>query len=153
MFVYFGTILITADLGLLSWSLKHRFDTLTLVPEVNTSVLLAHGVNDWDIPHTHTSILFDTFLDPYLPSAPGLPTNPMSIHNWDEYVAQQDVRAERRSAIVKTTVINGFGTLEDFVDEKQGGRRVAMLKTNAGNHDIGRLEGVQDVIGRMFGFY
>lgn len=140
-------------IGLLTWSLKHRFDTLALVPHVKTSVLLAHGENDWDILHTHTSALFDAFLDPYLPPAPSLPENPMSSHNWDEYAAQLAARAQHRSSIVRTAVTPGFGTLEEFVDQKKGGRRVAMLKTNAGGHDIGRLEGVQDAIGRMFGFY
>ncbi|EKM77818.1 hypothetical protein AGABI1DRAFT_115061 [Agaricus bisporus var. burnettii JB137-S8] len=138
---------------LLSWSLTHRFDTLTLVPEVKTSVLIAHGMDDWTIPHTHSTILFDTFLESYLPSAPGLPMNPMSNYNWDDYAVQQDKRAERRRKIVQTTVIDGFGTLEEFVDAKKEGRRIAMLKTSAGAHDIGRLEGVQDVIGMMFGFY
>jgi abhydrolase domain-containing protein 12 len=79
--------------------------------------------------------------------------NPMSHYNWDEYVAQQDKRAEGRRKIVQTTVIDGFGTLEEFVDQEKGGRRIAMLKTSAGAHDIGRLEGVQDVVGTMFGFY
>lgn len=60
---------------------------------------------------------------------------------------------EYRNATVKSTAIDGFGTLEEFVDQKNGGRRVAMLKTIAGGHDIGRMEGVQDVIGTMFGFY
>ncbi|KAF5354199.1 hypothetical protein D9756_007001 [Leucocoprinus leucothites] len=137
----------------LNWSLKHRFDTLTLIPDVKTSVLLAHGENDWDIPHTHTSTLFDAFLDPYLPLAPSLSENRFSSHSWDQYGVQQDLRAERRSTIVKTTSIAGFGTWEEFIDQKTGGRRVAMLKTAAGNHDIGRLEGVQDAIGEMFDFY
>lgn len=79
--------------------------------------------------------------------------NPMSNYNWDDYAVQQDKRAERRRKIVQTTVIDGFGTLEEFVDAKKEGRRIAMLKTSAGAHDIGRLEGVQDVIGMMFGFY
>lgn len=137
----------------MTWSLKHRFDTLALVPDVKTSVLLVHGENDWDIPYTHTSTLFDAFLDPYLPSASGPLENPLSSHNWDQYTFQQDLRAKHRNAIVQTTTIGGFGTWEEFVDQKRGGRRVAMLKTNAGGHDIGRLEGVQDAIGRMFDFY
>ncbi|KXN91580.1 Monoacylglycerol lipase ABHD12 [Leucoagaricus sp. SymC.cos] len=133
----------------LTWSLKHRFDTLTLVPEVKTSVLLIHGENDWDILHTHTSTLFEAFLEQYLPSPPTLCDNPLS----SQYAAQNDFRTKRRSATVRLTSISGFGTLEEFVDHKKGGRRVAMLKTMAGGHDIGRLEGVQDAIGRMFDFY
>jgi len=32
-------------------------------------------------------------------------------------------------------------------------RKVALLRTKRGAHIIGRVEGVQDTIGRMFGFY
>ncbi|KAF9449162.1 alpha/beta-hydrolase [Macrolepiota fuliginosa MF-IS2] len=138
---------------LLTWSLKHRFDSLALVPHIKTSVLLAHGENDWDISHTHTSSLFDAFLDPYLPPVLSQPEISMSSHDWDEYPAKQELRAQQRNTIVKTTAINRFGTLEEFVDQKENERRVVMLKTHAGGHDIGRLEGVQDVIGKMFGFH
>ncbi|KAJ3572336.1 hypothetical protein NP233_g3153 [Leucocoprinus birnbaumii] len=137
----------------LDWSLKHRFDTLTIIPHVKTSVLLAHGKNDWDIPHSHSTALFDALLGPYLPAAPTISEDPLSVHGWLHRKARKDLRAERRSTLVQTTFIRRFGTLEEFVDQKKGGRRVSMLKTNAGGHDIGRLEGVQDAIGKMFGFY
>ncbi|KXN85155.1 Monoacylglycerol lipase ABHD12 [Leucoagaricus sp. SymC.cos] len=132
-----------------TWSLKHRFDTLALVPILKASVLLVHGENDWDIPHTHSSTLFEAFLEPFLPTPALTPSgNPSS----GKHVSQSDFSAKQRSAIVTSASINGFGTLEEFVDHRKGGRRVAMLKTMAGGHDVGRLEGVQDAIGRMFDF-
>jgi abhydrolase domain-containing protein 12 len=51
---------------------------------------------------------------------------------------------------VSTTQVAGYGTLEQVQVQ---GRNVALLLTEAGGHDIGRVEGVQETIGRMFGFY
>ncbi|KAG5637065.1 hypothetical protein H0H81_005946 [Sphagnurus paluster] len=81
-----------------------------------------------------------------------------------------DVRVE--VGVLRRTVIPGFGVLEE-VDvagsatvaaggieveveaEKQkqathGCRRLALLRTHRGAHDVGRAEGVQDAVGRMF---
>jgi abhydrolase domain-containing protein 12 len=108
----------------ISWSLRHGFDTLSLVPEITSDVLIAHAEDDWDIPHTHSSTLFDAFLD--------------------------QGAATKSNSTVSTTRITGYGT---FSQAKVGNRNVALLKTEYGGHDLGKVEGVQDTIGRLFGLY
>ena len=53
--------------------------------------------------------------------------------------------------------IEGYGVYEEtnnaFVKMEGLKRKVALLKIESGGHDIGRVEGLQDTIGRMFGFY
>ena len=54
-------------------------------------------------------------------------------------------------------LIEGYGVYEetnsDFVEMEGLERKVALLRIASGGHDIGRVEGVQDTIGRMFGLY
>ncbi|KDR79360.1 hypothetical protein GALMADRAFT_243390 [Galerina marginata CBS 339.88] len=140
---------------LVTWSLVHRFDTLTLVPDIKSSVLIAHADDDKDIPSSHASVLFDAFLEPYLPANPALPENPLSRRDWGNYSAQDTLRAKKRHEVVSTTIVDGYGVYEEMQPKVAAaeGRKVALLKTNRGGHDIGRVEGVQDAIGRMFGFY
>ncbi|KIM43879.1 hypothetical protein M413DRAFT_443759 [Hebeloma cylindrosporum] len=140
---------------LVTWSMVHRFDTLTLVPDIKSSVLIAHAENDKDIPVSHASMLFDAFLEPYLPAYPPLPENPLSHSEWDNYTAQGTLRSSRRQEVVATTRIEGYGVFEELQPAVVAleGRKVALLRTEGGGHDIGRVEGVQDAIGRMFGFY
>ncbi|KAF6760653.1 Alpha/Beta hydrolase protein [Ephemerocybe angulata] len=107
------------------WSLKHGFDTLSLVPDIKSDVLIAHAEDDWDIPHTHSSALFNAFLDP---------SEPFAAPNTS----------------VSTTHISGYGS---FSQARVANRNVALLKTERGGHDLGKVEGVQDTIGRLFGLY
>lgn len=48
-----------------------------------------------------------------------------------------------------------FSKLEEEEEEEgfKERRKIALLRTEDGGHDIGKLEGVQDTVGRMFGFY
>ncbi|TFK67195.1 alpha/beta-hydrolase [Pluteus cervinus] len=127
----------------LTWSLKHKFDTLTLVPNIKSSVLLAHAEDDYDIFATHSEILFEAFLNPHLvATVNGAHTNSA----W--YETEYEADKLRRQAFFNQTHIPYFGNLTHF---QYGGRRVAMLKTIMGSHDLGQLEGVQDTIGREFG--
>ena len=105
--------------------------------------------NDRDIQHTHSSALFDAFIDPYLefPTIPGLLTN---SSDQVDLVAQQPLRSDLRKDLVSRVDIHKFGTLDEFM---VGGRKVALLKTLNGGHDIPKNEGVQDVIGRMFNLF
>lgn len=136
---------------LVTWSLIHRFDTLALVPDIKSSILIAHADNDWDIPSSHASILFEAFLSPYLL------TTPENHTNRDNYTQHEDIRVSKRSDIVSTVSIDGYGVHEetnnDFIAMEGLDRKVALLRTERGGHDIGRMEGVQDAVGRMFGFY
>ncbi|KAF8184789.1 Alpha/Beta hydrolase protein [Pholiota molesta] len=140
---------------MISWSLVHRFDTLTLVPDMKSSVLIVHADDDKDIPASHASAIFDAFLQPYLPSSPGFPENPFSHQEWDNYTAQDALRANTRKDVVASTRIEGYGVYEEILPDvaAKEGRRVAFLRTERGGHDIGRVEGVHDAIGRMFKFY
>ncbi|KAF8816212.1 alpha/beta-hydrolase [Phlegmacium glaucopus] len=140
---------------LVTWSLVHRFDTLALIPDIKSSVLIAHADNDKDIPSSHASTLFNAFLSPYLPSYATIPPekNPMS----DNYTLHKTKRAYKRSDMVSTSLIEGYGVYEETNDEFIGmeglERKVALLRIENGEHDIGKVEGVQDTVGRMFGFY
>jgi len=118
-------------------------------------VLIAHADDDKDIPSTHASLLFDAFLEPYLPSSPSLPGNPLSKQSWDNYTAQDNIHITKRQELVSTTLIKEYGIYEEIQPQVVAteGRKVALLRTERGGHDIGRVEGVQDAIGRMFGFY
>ncbi|KAJ7043834.1 Alpha/Beta hydrolase protein [Mycena alexandri] len=129
----------------------HRFDTEALVPRMKGSILIAHAENDWEIPYTHSEALFDTFLDPLLPSSPSFPSNTLSQDEWATFTEQFSKRKEAREEIVTTVELHNFGTVQECMES---GRRVVLLKTLAGGHDyLGVQEGVQDVIGRTFGFF
>ncbi|KAJ7100858.1 Alpha/Beta hydrolase protein [Mycena belliarum] len=117
----------------ISKRLMHRFDTVALVPKLLPSVLIVHAENDRHVLPAHSDVLFNAFIEPLfpLPLASG--------------AGQQ---AAARSEIVTALDIPGLGTLEEAQHQD---RRLALLKTRRGGHGIGSVEGVQDVIGRMFG--
>lgn len=56
---------------------------------------------------------------------------------------------------MSTTIIDGFALYEEIRPElaAKEGRTVALLKLETGGHNLGPVEGLQDVIGKMFGFY
>ncbi|KAM6501262.1 Alpha/Beta hydrolase fold [Amanita muscaria] len=133
--------------NLISWALVHKFDALKAVPNINSSVLIAHAEDDWDIPHAHSDVLFEAFIDPLLPTVP-LPLS-MTPEEWQEITRKQIERSQKRKEIVETSVIPHFGTVSRA---RVGGRSVTLVKTLFGAHDhIGEQEGVQDLIGRKFG--
>ena len=107
------------------------------------------------IPVSHASMLFDAFLEPYLPTYPSLPENPLSHAKWDNYTNQDALRASRRMEVVSTTRVEGYGVFEEIQPAVVAleGRKVALLMTERGGHRIGRVEGVHDAIGRMFELY
>jgi hypothetical protein len=80
-------------------------------------------------------MLFNAFLELLLPDT-------RAMHS-----TEMDWLALRRG-FVTSQVIPAFGRLEET---QRGGRRLTLLKTLQGSHDILRSEGVQDAIGRMFG--
>lgn len=112
--------------------------------------MIAHAINDWDIPYTHSEVLFEALLGKHIPSV-DVPLNPMGMtkQHWDTLLAQRALRMSERKRLVKHTDLLPFGTLDEFDD---GNRKVTFVKTQAGGHDyIGAQEGVQDVIGRALG--
>ncbi|KAF7296482.1 AB hydrolase-1 domain-containing protein [Mycena chlorophos] len=134
-------------------ALIHRFDTDRIVPRMKGPILIAHAQDDWDIPYTHSVALFDTFLEPFLPESPSLPPNAAMISHdeWSAFNTQLALRKSVRADVVTTVEMPHFGTLQEF-DDVAHGRKVVYLQTLAGGHDyLGVQEGVQDVIGKMFG--
>ncbi|KAF8960834.1 Alpha/Beta hydrolase protein [Flammula alnicola] len=126
---------------------------IPLAPRLITWSLVHH--DDKDIPASHASVLFEAFLEPHLPSHPSLPENPLSHREWDNYTTQDTLRTNKRKAVVSTTHIDGYALYEELQPDvvAKEGRKVALLRTERGGHDIGRVEGVHDAIGRMFKFY
>ncbi|KAG6887790.1 hypothetical protein C0995_012694 [Termitomyces sp. Mi166 len=152
---------------LLAESITHNFDILSQIPDITAPVFIAHGLDDFDIPHMHADILFNAFIEPYLPSSIDAPThstvllppdtNSTRLHvDWDTLTAAQAARAIHRERIIERTEVPHFGVLQEFEVSKVAtngdavGRRIVLLKTQYGGHDVGRVEGVQDVVGRMF---
>ncbi|KAJ7182914.1 Alpha/Beta hydrolase protein [Mycena crocata] len=135
-----------------NWMLIHPFDTLSLISEFTASVLIVHAEDDWDVLPTHADALWDALLAPLLPALAPLPSSPAEFAavDWKEAAAEQAARDAARAELVQTTSVSAFGKLEEAV--VAGGRRLAQLRTHKGKHDLGRVEGVQDVMGRMFGF-
>ena len=112
-------------------------------------MLIAHAENDWDIPHTHSDILFQAFLDPILPPVEA-PKNPfVNPESWHEFTEQHMRRMAVMDKVVRTTTIPKFGRVDEFDDGK---RKVVLVKTLAGGHDyLGAQEGLVDIIGKKFG--
>ncbi|KAJ6564537.1 Alpha/Beta hydrolase protein [Mycena capillaripes] len=92
--------------------------------------------DDLVFAHAHADMLFNAFLEPLLPDLS--PTH--SVHM--DWIAL-------RKEVVTFQQIPAFGTLEKAQTD---GHRLALLKTVRGTHDNLRVEGVQDVIARMFNF-
>lgn len=110
---------------------------LTVPQRIKGSVIIAHAMNDWDIPYTHSEVLFDAFVEPHL----SLGSQPLEL-DWTTRVA-------RRKEIVRSREVDRFGSVEEMEEE---GRKVILVKTFAGGHDyLGVQEGVQDMIRTTFG--
>ncbi|KAF8895313.1 Alpha/Beta hydrolase protein [Infundibulicybe gibba] len=135
--------------NLVSWALIHKFDSLKAVPKIKDSVLIAHAENDWDIPYSHSQVLFNAFLEPVLPDVE-VPDNAFSITKaqWSAILDQQAARASKRNTIVISQHLRNFGTTEEF---EHDGRKVKLVQTLAGGHDyLGVQEGVLDAIGQFY---
>lgn len=108
-------------------------------------------MNDWDIPYTHSEAIFNSFLKPHLPSIPLLPTAlPIPTETWNLFETQRQIHFAKRKEVVTHIDMGNFGTIDEF---EQGGRKIMLVKTRAGNHDyLGTQEGLQDIIGKSFEF-
>jgi abhydrolase domain-containing protein 12 len=109
-------------------------------------------LNDLDIPYTHSEVLFNAFLKPHLPSIPLLPTTlPIPTDAWNQFETHRQAHFAKRKEIVTHIDMGNFGTVDEF---EQEGRKIILVKTEAGKHDfIGVQEGLQDIIGMSFGFF
>ncbi|RPD56145.1 alpha/beta-hydrolase [Lentinus tigrinus ALCF2SS1-7] len=131
--------------------LRHEFDTLSVIQDINVPVLIAHSQDDMDIPYHHARTLLDKLLDPHLPEAISLPATPDVLLTQEEYKAYLDAEKERRAArseLVRKTELPSFGTIEEF-DGTAG--KVVYVETFWGKHnEVGLQEGIQDVIASTF---
>ncbi|KAG5648398.1 hypothetical protein DXG03_004972 [Asterophora parasitica] len=135
---------------LVTWALTHKFDSLGAVPRIKGSVLISHAEDDWDIPHTHSRILFDAFLAPYLPPLV-LPAGlQIPEDKWATFWEQRDAWTAKRDEILTRREIPHFGSVEKI---ERDGKKVVFVKTLAGGHDyLGLQEGVQDFMRTLFDF-
>lgn len=120
--------------------------------DITCDVLIAHAEDDWDIPYRHSELLFQAFLEPHLPALK-LPENPLvaTPNEWAEVNKVQIKREAVRDDILERKELPNFGQVEQF---RAGGRNIVYVRSKAGGHDfIGAQEGVQDVIGKTFGFF
>lgn len=118
--------------------------------KIKAPILIAHAENDWDIPSSHSEVIFEAFIDPYLPSL-SLLENPLAAtqEEWSVFNAKKNARSAARRGLVTHTDLPNFGTTEEFIADWG---KVVFVKTFAGGHDyLGIQEGVQDIIGRSFG--
>jgi len=142
-----------------------RFDTLSIISasvavdfslyhflthynqRIKVPLLILHAENDWDIPHQHSDMLFDTLLEPYLP--PLQNTTAWPDEDWTEYERQTMIREKVRETLVTRTHIQNFGVVNEF---ETSGRKLVLMKTITGWHEPGTIEGVQDAIRHVFSF-
>ncbi|KAG6900397.1 hypothetical protein C0993_011385 [Termitomyces sp. T159_Od127] len=105
---------------LITRAVVHKFDSLSAVPRIKGPVLIVHAEDDWDIPYTHSRVLFDAFLKPYLPLV-DIPNGPeLTQESWETFWAQREVWTQKRAEILKTTEIRNFGAVEEFEAEGPG---------------------------------
>jgi abhydrolase domain-containing protein 12 len=145
----------TRPLTLVNRESKGQFSLPTLVSFflLSTSLHSKSPENDWDIPYSHSEALFNVFLEPLLPPTPSLPANAVSLseEEWSTFNGQVAKRQAARDEIVTSVELHNFGTLHEFTES---GRKIIFVQSLAGGHDyLGVQEGVQDVIGRTFGFF
>ncbi len=113
-------------------------------------MLIAHAEDDWDIPDSHSDILFHAFLDPYLPPVDATENFVMSPESLNKLSEQQKSRKATLDGLVRTTKITKFGRMVEFVAKEQ---KVVLVKTLVGGHNyVGIQEGLVDIIGKTFGF-
>lgn len=118
--------------------------------KITAPMLIAHAENDWDIPDSHSDILFQAFLDPFLPPVETV-KRPLllSPESWQDFSEVHARRQEALHKVVRTTLIRKFGHMDEFDDGK---RKAVLVKTLAGGHDyLGVQEGLVDIIGKVFG--
>jgi len=65
------------------------------------------------------------------------------------------MRELRRAEVVSTMILDGYAMYEETRSKfaVREGRKVALLRTKFGGHNIGRVEAIQDAIAKMFNLY
>lgn len=121
--------------------------------------MLGHAINDYDIPHTHSSTLFNALVSTIMPSLPPLPRTPneWSKDDWSHYGKQKELYDAEYKLLVERTEVPNFGVVETAVAPSSGvegegtTRKVVLAKVEAGGHNhVMHYEGMQDVIRQVF---
>ncbi|KAG8780973.1 hypothetical protein FRC12_022371 [Ceratobasidium sp. 428] len=132
--------------------LRHRFDTLSKINNISCPITIIHATDDWDIPVSHAKALFDSLLEPLLPSYPFDPSEMLlGKISHSEVLKSIEARNARRGEVIATLDTEGLGTVRRF---ERGGDKgsVVMLETTWGEHNgITDIEGAIDVIGWCVG--
>ncbi|KAI0671098.1 alpha/beta-hydrolase [Trametes maxima] len=131
---------------------KHEFDTLSVIQDINVPLLIAHSQNDMDIPHSHSRTLLDVLLDPHLPTSPvSFPSTPDQIMQSDDYAVYIEVQKQRhtaRSKLVRRVDVPTLGSIEEF--DGSAGKVVYVEAFWGAHNNVGLQEGVQDVMASTF---
>ncbi|KAB5591360.1 Monoacylglycerol lipase ABHD12 [Ceratobasidium theobromae] len=138
--------------GIIIKFLRHRFDTLSIINDITCPITIIHATDDWDIPVAHSKSLFDSLLEPFLPSYLVDPKDVLTGKTSHEELLQVlQNRKARREELVATMEVNGLGTISSFSRDDNKGT-VTFLQSTWGEHNaIGHIEGVIDVIGWSVG--
>lgn len=114
-----------------------------------------HAEDDFDIPLSHSADLFDTLLEPSLPP-PGLTRDQLnrpaslSPEQWRTFKSVQEQRNRVRENLVRVDEVARFGRINRF--RRDGGGEVVFVESQWGAHNqVGRVEGVVDVVGEVLG--
>lgn len=136
-------------------SILNALHLLIFPQNISAPILIAHSHDDADIPIIHSQNLYDTLLEPLLPTLPALPYLPSDLKqfDWPAFERAKDDRLARKAALVATQEIPRFGSVHTF--QKQGitgdFHPVTFVETQWGGHDrIGLQDTVIDIIGKAF---
>jgi hypothetical protein len=105
-----------------------------------------------DIPVWHAKLLFDAFLEKYLPPLPKITADMVEASTGREkgrFSTMLQERAVRRKELVTVKEMERVGRAEVFSKDR-GDSKVVFLHTWWGAHDVGLVEGVQDYMAEMF---
>lgn len=126
-----------------------------LLKTINAPILLAHSLDDTEIPHSHSHSLFNLFVDPLLPPSPSPPESAADVlandFDWDAFKNANEERQKKRSELVLDEPVEGFGTVFrlDRSWEKNGD--VMLVESRYGGHNgIGLQESLVDVMAEVF---
>jgi abhydrolase domain-containing protein 12 len=114
--------------------------------------LIVHAEDDLDIPVWHAKVLFDAFLEKYLPPLPKITAEMVERSTGrakGKFSALLEERAMRRRELVAAREMERVGRVEVFSKDR-GDNKVVFLHTWWGAHDVGLVEGVQDYMAEMF---
>jgi abhydrolase domain-containing protein 12 len=113
-------------------------------------VLIVHAEDDLDISHTHSDVLFDALITPFLPSVDPLPLDSGSWtkEQWNTFQMQMAIKREAREGLLIRNDMPHFGVMDTFAASNE---TIVLLKTLTGSHnDVGALEGTHEVIRTLF---